>query len=198
VSRSSVFHDGYITPKALIHRYSVDHGATWFVPDTIASDLAGNLGVAPRVACVGGHGPIVVHDNTPGGTWWDATTVKVSRFSWPSFLPAVSLDTHRFEPGSLPGTVADRLSAPSIAVDRTPYLYSGRVYTAWVQSATLSPWPAAADVALDETEPNETPGAANPFGTSTGYLIGTMASARDADVFCRDVLSPSVLGVFVG
>jgi len=179
------FHDGYVSPAALIHRYSPTHGGLWFQPDTVATDANGNLGYTPRIAYMPNRGPIVAHVNTQNGTWWDPNQLKTSTFQWPNFPSPVPVSTYRIDAGSLPGVI-DRVSAQTLAVDRTPHLYQGRAYLAWVQSATLSPTPAPPNYAT-EFEPNDTPATATLLGYFAGYLNSTLSSGTDADVFSIEV-----------
>ena len=173
------FDDFYTSKNALIHRYSADHGATWFAPDTVVQDAAGKVGTAPRIGWLPDRGPIIVHRNQPGG--WDTDAMKSSAFVWPSFQAPVPVSTHRVDFATLPGT-RDGVSISTLAVDRTPHPYTGRAYVAWVESATLS-WPGPGANVFSDTEPNETPATANPVGSSSGYLDGSMSSNADVDVY---------------
>ena len=178
------FGDDYQYPaNALIHRMSVDHGASWFAPDTLVNDPTGYHGLAPRVAFVPGHGPIVSYSGTDHGSWYDPSTMSVARYVYPGFAPAYAFSPVRIEPGTLPCTTGDRQSVPSIAVDETPYLYQSRIYLAWVQSASFATWPNAPAVNIHETEPNDATGLANGLGTTSGHVVGTLSSNSDVDVF---------------
>lgn len=181
------FHDGYTSPQALIHRYSADHGATWFGPDSVVSDVNGYAGIAPRIAYMTDRGPLITHLSTPTGSFWDPSTIKSSTFLWPGFQPAVTVSTHRVDASSLPGS-RDGTTTQTLAVDRTTHMFSSRAYLAWIQSATLT-WPAAAPVLLTELEPNDTPGTANGIGGAAGYLDGSLSSGSDADVFSVSLLT---------
>ena len=180
------FHDGYVTPKALIHRSSMDHGASWSPPDTIVSEATGLLGLSPRITTLYEQ-PMVLYSDEPTGSFWDPEAVRATAFSWPAFPPATTLSTHRLEASSCPGTIGDYLSTPSLAVDRTSHLHASRAYAAWIQSTTLS-WPAPAPVSLPESEPDDTPATATALGTATGYLEGAMSSNADVDVFSVDLV----------
>lgn len=180
------FSDNYVIPTTLVHRYSADHGATWFPTDVIVSDPSTTTGNAPRVAFNGGTGPLVTHI---GGDYWQPQTITASRFEWPSFQPGVTVDTHLTTELSLPGSLYDRITNPSLAVDRTIYRFSGRAYEAWVQSAALAPWPAPAAGVQGETEPDDTPATAISVGPGFGHVAAAMTSGADVDVFSVSLLA---------
>lgn len=174
------FDDFYTSRNALIHRYSPDHGATWFAPDTVVQDAAGMVGIAPRIGWMPDHGPMIVHHNVPAGAWFDRDALESSTFTWPGFPAPVGVATHRVDTGTLPGTW-DASTNSAFAVDRTGHAYSGRAYLAWVESATLD-WPGSDPDGAYEVEPNETPATATPVG-SRGYLDGFLEVGSDVDFY---------------
>lgn len=175
------FDDFYTSTDALIHRYSADHGATWFAPDTVVTDAGGHVGLGPQIGWMTDHGPMIAFHNVPNGAWFDSDVLKSSRYTYPSFAAPVTASTNRIEPCTLPGT-QDGIATSTFTIDRTAHTFTSRAYLAWSQSATLS-WPGPVSNFIDEVEPNDTPATATAVGSQSGYLSGSLPSSADLDVY---------------
>lgn len=173
-----VFRDGLASPALLTHQVSWDRGATWSAPATLVSDPTGPSGLVPTVAWNSNWGRIVASWDFTG---WETGTLRTRRILTPgSSEPPVTLVTARVDNGSLPGTF-DRANGTSLANDRTFYRFQNRLYAAWIASCGFASPPVPAGTTVSETEPNDTPGTAQPIATDVGWLDGSFTPASDAD-----------------
>lgn len=168
-----VFADSYVSSSPLLYWYSYNHGSTWSSPDTIATGAS-----LPRVGYA--YGPIVTFTKTTGG-FWDPLTLESWSYLGPGFEQVRTISTHAVQAGSFPGCPGDQISVPSLAVDRTWWLYQSRAYAAWIESASLT-WPTPLAGLQGETEPNDSFGAATLVLASTGHLVGAISPASDSDL----------------